>query len=120
MIKLSFVPFVLLAACGGKARSVDVYRADTRMLLDNRGSQIQGCYDQLLASDPSLAGTVKVRFVVARKTGAVENATIDPASTAPAPLGNCVLQALAGLRLDPADRNEGRAAFEYSFQPPTT
>jgi hypothetical protein len=107
----------LLGACGGKARSTDVYRAHTQQLLDVRTSQIQGCYDQLLAGDANLAGTVKVRFVVAKKTGVVEKATVDPASTAPAPLGECVLQALQGLKLEPADRNEGHATFEYSFQP---
>lgn len=106
------------AACGGKARKPDVYRADTRQLLDMRNAQLKSCYDSALASDPTMAGTVKVQFVVAKKTGTVTDAKVDPASTAPAPLGECVIQALQGLKLEPPDRNEGRATFEYAFQPP--
>lgn len=110
---------VSLCACGGKARPVDAYRADTEQLLATRDAQIRSCYDAALTSNPTLAGTVKVHFVVAKKTGAITNPTLDPASTAPAPLGDCVMQALAGLTLSPADRNEGRATFEYAFQPAT-
>ena len=106
-----------LAACGGKARKPDVYRADTQKLLDLRSPQLKSCYDQALASDAKLAGTVKVHFVVAKKTGVITEPKVDPASTAPELLGRCVLQALEGLKLEPPDRNEGRATFEYTFQP---
>lgn len=104
-------------ACGGKARKPDSYRADTQQLLDMRTAQLKSCYDTALATDPTMAGTVKVHFAVAKKTGAITNPTIDPASTAPAPLGECLLQSLQGLKLDPPDRNEGQATFEYAFQP---
>lgn len=38
-------------------------------------------------------------------------------TTAPAPLGQCVLRAVEGLKLDPGDRMEGHATFVYDFQP---
>jgi hypothetical protein len=112
------VSVAALAGCGGTARNAETYRADTRQLLDVRSSQLRTCYDEALANDATLAGTVKVHFVVAKKTGAISNVTLDPQSSAPEPVGRCVVQALEGLKLDPADRNEGRATFEYTFQPP--
>ena len=115
-----FASTALAIGCGGKARGVDTYRADTQRMLDTRSADLKTCYDAALASDPAMAGTVKVSFVVAKKTGEVTDAKLDPATTAPAPLGQCVLQALAGLRLEPGDRNEGRATFEYAFSPPTS
>jgi hypothetical protein len=114
----SVVALAAFAGCGGKARSPETYRADTQQLLDVRTSQLRGCYDQALAKDATLAGTVKVHFVIAKKTGVITDMKLDPASTAPEPVGRCVLQALEGLTLAPADRREGRATFEYSFQPP--
>lgn len=107
----------LTAACGGKARGTDTYRADTENMLGMRMGQLQSCYDEALAQDPTLAGTVKVQFVVAKKTGVVTGAKVDPASTAPESLNSCVLHALEGLKLDPPDRNDGRATFEYAFEP---
>jgi hypothetical protein len=107
-----------LVGCGGTARNAETYRADTRQLLDVRTSQLRGCYDEALAKDAMLAGTVTVHFVVAKRTGAIMNVTLDPKSSAPEPIGRCVVQALEGLKLDPADRHEGRASFEYTFQPP--
>lgn len=117
MMLLAGAFVALTAACGGKARGTDTYRADTENMLGMRMGQLQSCYDQALANDPKLAGTVKVQFVVAKKTGVVTDAKVDPASTAPEPLNNCVLQALEGLKLDPPDKNEGRATFEYAFEP---
>jgi hypothetical protein len=108
------------AACGGKARGTDAYRADTQKLLDTREATLKGCYDEALKSDAKLTGTVKVTFVVQKKTGAFVNPQLDPATSAPEPLGRCVLQALDGLKLEPPDRKEGRASFEYSFNPSTS
>lgn len=109
---------VLAAGCGGKARGPEAYRNDTQSLLEARSAQLQSCYDAALATDATLAGKVRVSFVVAKKTGAVKDAKVDPATAAPAPLNACVLKVLEGLVLDPADRNEGRATFEYEFRAP--
>jgi hypothetical protein len=104
------------AGCGGTMRSTDVYRADTQQLLAGRNAQVKSCYDAALATDPKLAGTVTVQFVVAKKTGEVQKVTLDP--SAPPSLGQCVTQALQGLTLQPPDRNEGQATFQYAFQAP--
>jgi TonB family protein len=110
-----------LAACGGTARNVEVYRSDTQNLLATRDGQLKGCYDAALKADAKAAGTVAIQFTVEKKTGEVTNATIDKTkTTAPEALGGCVLEAVKGLKLDPPDRNEGRATFVYEFKPATT
>ena len=107
----------VIAGCG-TARDVDAYRSDTEKLLQTRSDQVKGCYDEALKSDRTLAGTVAVSFIVAKDTGVISQATIDQAkTTAPPTLGQCVLHAVEGLKLDPGDRNEGHATFVYEFKP---
>ena len=107
-----------VAACGGTARGLEAYRTDTANLLETRNAQLQSCYDDALKADAKLAGTVTVQFVVAKKTGTVENPQVDASkSTAPAALGQCVVKAVDGLVLAPGDKNEGRATFTYEFKP---
>lgn len=114
--------FALLSCAGvagcGTARTADAYRTDTEKLLQTRNDQVQSCYDAALKTDRTLAGTVAVKFVVEKDTGVISQAAIDTANTsAPAALGQCVLNAVQGLKLDPGDRNEGRATFVYDFKP---
>lgn len=106
------------AACAATKRSPQAYRTDTQKVLETRHAQIKTCYDEALKTDAGLAGTVTVRFVVEQKTGAFTKATVDPAtSTAKEPLVLCVLNAVAGLKLDPPDTNEGQATFSYELKP---
>lgn len=113
---------VALALCAaaagcGTARDADSYRSATEKLLQTRNDQVKSCYDQALQSDRNMAGTVAVKFVVEKDTGLFSQAAIDPAqTTAPASLGQCVLHAVDGLKLDPGDRNEGHATFVYEFK----
>jgi hypothetical protein len=113
--------FAAAAGCSGTARGLEAYRTDTQRLLATRNDQLKGCYDAALKSDPKASGTVTVTFVVEKKTGAIANAAIDTAKTsAPQPVSACVLKAVDGLKLDPADRHEGRATFVYEFTPATS
>jgi hypothetical protein len=106
-----------VVACSGTARGLEAYRADTQKLLQTRDDQVRGCYDAALASDAKLSGTVTVTFVVEKKTGTVAQPAIDAAkTTAPQSVSGCVLRAVEGLKLDPPDRNEGRATFTYEFK----
>lgn len=115
---LAFGALASTAACGGTARGLDAYRNDTSTLLETRNAQLQSCYEQALQTDSKIAGTVTVQFVVAKKTGVIENATVDQAkSSAPPVLGQCVVNAVNGLVLAPPDKNEGRATFTYEFKP---
>lgn len=117
-MRVALVLLATLAACSGTARGLESYRADTQKLLSTRDPQLKSCYDDALKSDPKLAGTVTVQFVVAKQTGEVSGPTIVPAkSTAPKALGQCVLNAVMGLKLQPPDKNEGRASFVYEFKP---
>ena len=107
-----------VAGCSFIARGEDQYRTDTRTLLETRNAQIKGCYDQHLAGNPNASGNVIVDFTVEKKTGTITNVTVNEASTAPAPLQDCVVQALEGLQLTPEDRRDGQATFTYTFTAP--
>jgi hypothetical protein len=115
--------FVLLllgaGGCAFTARGADMYRDDTASLLDTRGDEIEQCYDEHLKSDAKAAGTVTVRFVVAKKTGELRDvAVLADKTTAPEPLQKCVLGALDGIKLAPPDdRTDGDATFTWEFVP---
>lgn len=57
-----------------------------------------------------------VHFNVDKKTGKVTNVSAGSGSgTAPSALGDCVVNALNGLTLDPPDQRTGDATFDYAF-----
>ncbi len=116
-----FVPGLLvlaagLSACSFHARSPEDYQSATRAVLETRSSQIKSCYDDVLKQDKAAAGTVVVHCTVMPETGAITGAEVTPESTAPAPLGQCIVQAMDGLALDPPDAREGDATFTFEFQ----
>jgi TonB family protein len=111
------VAFVDAIAACGTARTADAYRADTQKLLDAHQPDIEHCYQSALANHPDLTGTVTVDFTVEHKTGAVKDVAVDAKTTAPKELGDCVVQALTNMKLDPPDRDEGKATFVFDFKP---
>jgi hypothetical protein len=121
MLRIAATYLIILTACGGTSRGLEAYRADTQKLLETRNVALKSCYDDALRSNAKLTGTVTIRFVVEKQTGAIRSASVDGAGTsAPNVLGECVLQAMNGLKLEPADRNEGQATFVYEFKPAAT
>jgi hypothetical protein len=106
-----------LSGCNAQfhARSAEDYRKVTRQLLETRSEQIKKCYQDLQATDPKAKGTVVVHFNVFPDTGEVKNAQVLPESTAPPALGQCVVNAINGLVLDPPDNRLGDATFTYEF-----
>ena len=121
MRKLIALALLSTTACSFIARGEDQYRTDTRAVLESRSADIKACYDNAIASDPSLAGEVVVNFTVEKKTGALTNISADPnASTAPEALQNCVVSSLEGLTLTPEDRRDGQATFTWAFMGPGT
>ncbi len=105
----------LSSACSFYARSPEDYRTETRKVLEQRSDQIKGCYDGVLKQNPNAAGTVIVHFTVKEETGMITAAEVLPDSTAPTELGQCIVQALDGLQLDPPDEREGDATFMWEF-----
>lgn len=75
-------------------------------------------YNDALQADGKVAGTVTVQFAIEKDTGAISKPTVEPAhSTAPPALGRCVVKAIDGLVLAPADSKEARATFVDEFRP---
>jgi hypothetical protein len=103
--------------CSFMARAPEQYRDDTRALLETRNPQVKQCYDEALRQNPTLAGQVAVQFTVQPETGKVTNPSVVPGrTTAPEQLGQCVVQAIDGIALQPPDEREGQATFVYEFQ----
>lgn len=122
--RLSLLSLALgLAGCSFAARSPEMYRDDTRAVLETKNEQVKTCYDEILKTNADAQGTVTVKFTVAKDTGAFSNVATDPAgTTAPPELAQCVLNALQGLALSPGDKSDGMATFVYDFTsstPPT-
>ena len=116
-VKLAIVaPLVLSAGCSFYARSPEDYRQVTRELVDTRSGDIKDCYDVALQTNETVAGTVVVNFTVEKKTGKIMNPAVDPSSTAPEELTQCVVSAIDGLQLDPPDAREGQATFTWAFE----
>jgi hypothetical protein len=106
-----------LAACA--VRSPEMYRNDTRKLLETRQPTLQACYDAELQTDRTATGKVIVRFTVEESTGKIIKPEIDDLQSTPnRTLRGCVLDALKGLSLDPPDDRDGDATFTWEFQLP--
>jgi hypothetical protein len=102
--------------CQFIARDPARYERDTRAVLEQNSGAIQQCYESHLRGDRTAAGTVVVKFHVAEETGLIQNVKVDSAaSTAPAPLQECVAQSISGLKLTPADARTGHATFTYEL-----
>lgn len=102
-------------ACEYHARSADDYKSATRELLQTRNDDVKACYDKVLAANGSAEGSVEVSFSVMAETGALTDIEVLPSSTAPAELGQCIVSAIDGLALDPADERKGEATFAWQF-----
>ncbi len=106
----------VLPACTCIARDAETYRQDTRSLVETRNSAVKECYDAALVTDPNVSGEVIVNFTVEKKTGKIINTAVNESSTAPAALGDCIVDAIDGLTLDPFDQRDGEATFTWRFQ----
>lgn len=115
---LQVLVFTLCAAgCSFHARDENEYRKVTRELIETRSANVKSCYDAELKANPNASGTVILRFTVQKETGQVVGATMDEvASSAPATLGQCIVNALNGLVLDPPDARDGNATFQWEFR----
>ena len=108
---------VLVAGCSFHARAPDDYRKATRELLDQKSTSIEGCYRRELGNAEDTQGTVVVSFEVEAKTGNIVKAkVVDEKTNAKQQLQTCVLDALAGLKLDPPDQRTAQATFEWQFE----
>jgi hypothetical protein len=106
----------LMTACSFYARDAEDYRKVTRELVETRSGSIKECYDVALQTNEKVTGGVIINFTVEKKTGKIMNPVVDPKSTAPAELSECVVTAINGLTLDPPDAREGQATFTWYFE----
>ncbi len=112
------VALTALAAsgCSYHARDAESYRKVTREVLETRNADIKDCYDKALKNDPKVSGVVVVKLKVEKDTGVIKDVHIDDqATTAPKDLGQCVVGALDGLKIDPPDARDADAEFSWEL-----
>ena len=106
----------LAVGCGFAARSPEMYRDDTKAVLDTKSNDIRACYDGVLKTTPGAAGRVTVKFDVENEQGKIVNVQVDKANTtAPPELADCVTKSIPGLGLTPPDARLGQATFTWEF-----
>ncbi|HRI06263.1 MAG TPA: AgmX/PglI C-terminal domain-containing protein [Nannocystaceae bacterium] len=115
---LAFIALsTILPGCSCVARDSETYRKDTRSLVETRNQAIKECYDVALATDANVSGDVVVTFNVEKKTGKIIDPKVDSGrTTAPESLGQCIVEAIDGLELDPVDQREGQATMAWTFR----
>jgi len=106
----------VVPGCTCIARDAELYRTDTRSLVETRNKAIKDCYDVALTTDPKTSGTVVVKFKVEKKTGKIMETTVDSATKAPEALSKCIVEAVDGLTLDPVYQRYGIATFTWTFR----
>lgn len=108
-----------LAGCSFAARSPEMYRDETKAVLDTKSNDIRACYDGVLHSTPGAQGKVTVTFDVETEQGKIVNVAVDKANTtAPDPVAECVTKNISGLGLTPPDKRTGQATFTWDFSAP--
>ena len=104
-----------LVACEFHARGPDDYRNAVREVLETRSNKIEACYNKALKTEKGASGSLVLSITVQPDTGVIEKPEITQESTAPPALGECVVQALDGLKLSPPDAREGHGTFTWEF-----
>jgi hypothetical protein len=109
----------LVAGCSFAARSPEMYRDDTKAVLETKNNDIRACYDGVLKATPGAQGKVTVKFDVETEQGKIVNIVVDkPNTTAPDPVAECVTKSIAGLGLTPPDKRTGQGTFTWEFSAP--
>lgn len=108
-----------VAGCSFAARSPEMYRDETKAVLDTKSNDIRACYDGVLHGTPGAQGKVTVTFDVETEQGKITNIAVDQANTtAPPPVAECVTKSIDGLGLTPPDKRTGQATFSWEFTAP--
>jgi hypothetical protein len=110
----------LVSVVGCAYRSPEMYRDDTTKVLETKQDAIRACYDDVLKGTPGAGGTVVVKFEIETEGGKIQNVLVDPSSTAPAPVGDCVKKNIEGLAIAPPDKRLGQATYTYQFTVPAS
>jgi len=104
------------SACTFIARDPETYKADTRTVIETQNTKIKECYDVALVANEKVSGKAVIKFTVEKKTGKIVNPVVDPSSTAPADMSQCIVNAVDGLVLDPPDQRDGQATYTWEFK----
>jgi hypothetical protein len=117
-IVIAAASLATVCGCSFAARSPEMYRDDTKALLDTKNEDIRACYDGVLKNTPTAAGKVTVNFDVEAEMGKITNVVVNKQqTTAPDPLAECVTKSINGLTIAPPDKRLGQATAVWEFAP---
>jgi len=110
---------VLATGCSFAARSPEMYRDDTKAVLETKNNDIRACYDGVLKATPGVGGKVTVTFEVETEGGKLTKIAVDKANTtAPDAVAECVTKNITGLGLTPPDKRLGLGSWAWEFSAP--
>lgn len=116
LIASAAVVAAIASGCGLSARSPEMYRDDTKAVLETKNNDIRACYDGVLKTTPGAAGKITVTFDVQAEEGKIVNVAVDKANTtAPDSLAECVTKSITGLGITPPDARLGKATFVWDL-----
>lgn len=108
-----------MTGCGFAARSPEMFRDDTKTVLETKNNDIRACYDGVLKGTPGVGGKVTIKFDIETEAGKLVNVTVDKANTtAPDAVSECVTKNVAGLSIAPPDKRKGEGTWVYEFNQP--
>lgn len=86
---------------------------EIRRVIRKHIGAVRYCYEKELAKDPTLAGTVKVRFIIGSK-GTVASANTTTSSLENKNVNQCVLKTVKGMKF-PKPEGGGIVVVNYPF-----
>ena len=97
-----------------QAEQPSIPRSEIQRVIREATGQVRYCYERALAREPTLEGTVRVRFVIA-PDGSVTSASVTSSTVGKPDMEECVLQRVRALAFPPPD-NGADVTVNYPFR----
>ncbi len=97
-----------------QADQPSIPRSEIQRVIREATGQVRYCYERALAREPTLEGTVRVRFVIA-PDGSVTSASVTSSTVGKPDMEECVLQRVRALAFPPPD-NGADVTVNYPFR----
>lgn len=97
-----------------QADQPSIPRSEIQRVIREATGQVRYCYERALAQEPTLEGTIRVRFVIA-PNGSVTSASVTDSTMGKPDMEECVLQRVRALTFPPPD-NGAEVVVNYPFR----
>jgi hypothetical protein len=107
---------IVLVGCARAGLGPDV-RTDVTARVESTAPTLSECYAQALRDDRKLAGRMVVAFVAAPSSGAFQDVQVIRDDLGHAGLQQCVIEAIAALRLASPQKTTVSVTYPLDFAP---